>query len=148
MLRHVVGDNNFWQILRKYAQDYAYDLATTEDFRDVCEQVYGADLDWFFSQWIYNAGYPTYEFGWGCSDQNRVRVIVNQVQEDFPLFKMPVELHFKLPSGTVKKTVWVENKDSAFDFMFQEKPLDVLFDPGSWILCIVEDFQKGGKIKR
>ncbi|MFB0565712.1 MAG: M1 family metallopeptidase [Candidatus Aminicenantaceae bacterium] len=145
MLRFVVGDNNFWQILKKYAQDYAYDIATTEDFKSVCEHVYGADLDWFFNQWIYKAGYPTYEFGWGSAGQNRVSVVVNQVQEDFPLFKMPVELKFNLPSGTVKKTVWIDKKSNTFDFILQDIPLDVLFDPENWILCKVEKFQKGGK---
>jgi len=148
MLRFVVGDDNFWEILKKYAQDYAYANATTEDFQDVCEQVYGEELEWFFNQWIYEAGYPTYLFGWGYSGQNKLRVVLNQIQEEFPLFKMPVELQFSFPSGTVKKVVWVDKRNNTFDFTLQEKPSDVLFDPDSWILCEVEEFQKKGKRKR
>lgn len=149
MLRSVVGDDNFWKILKKYAQDYAYTNSTTEDFRSVCEQVYGAELGWFFNQWIYQAGYPTYQFGWGYSGQNRrVRVVINQIQEDFPFFEMPVELRFTLPSRTVNKIVWVRDKNNSFDFFLQEKPLDVLFDPDSWLLCKVEEFHKKGKRKR
>ncbi|GAI58644.1 unnamed protein product, partial [marine sediment metagenome] len=94
MLRFVVGDDNFWKILKKYAQDYAYTSATTEDFQDVCEQVYGTELEWFFDQWIYKAGYPSYQFGWGYSGQNKVRVIINQTQEDFPTFKCLLNLSF------------------------------------------------------
>lgn len=148
MLRFVVGDDNFWKILKKYAQDYAYASASTEDFQDVCEQVYGAELEWFFDQWIYKAGYPSYQFGWGYSGQNKVRVIINQTQEDFPTFKMPVELEFFFPSGTKKKIVWVEEKKNTFDFIFQEKPSEVLFDPEAWILCNVEAFHKKGKGRR
>ena len=148
MLRFVVGDDNFWRILREYAGLYAYSNASTEDFRAVCEQIHGGGLGWFFDQWIYGAGYPSYQFGWGCSSQNEVRVIINQIQEDSPLFRMPVELAFVFPSGTVTKVVWVEGANNRFQFDFPEKPLEVLFDPDSWILCEVGDFEKKGKTKR
>lgn len=151
MLRFVVGDDNFWKILKKYAQDYSYANAATEDFRSVCEQIHGADLQWFFDQWIYQSGYPTYQFGWGYSRQDKVKVIINQIQENYPLFRMPIELHFVLPSGKIRKTVWVERKNNTFDFFFQEKPLEVLFDPDEWILRgggkFVE-FIKKGKVRR
>lgn len=148
MLRFVVGENNFWQILREYAQLYAFSNACTEDFQGVCEQIYGGELGWFFNQWIYEAGFPTYRFGWGYSNQNKVRVVINQIQEEFPLFTMPVELAFVLPSGTVKKVAWVDGEKNFFEFEFQEKPTNVLFDPDSWILCELEDFQKKGTRKR
>jgi aminopeptidase N len=148
MLRFVVGDDNFWKILKEYAQLYAFSNASTEDFRAVCEQIFGADLAWFFDQWIYEAGYPTYQFGWGYSSPNRVRVVINQIHEDFPFFSMPVELAFVLPSGTVKKVIWVEEEQNFFQFDFPEKPLQVLFDPDSWILCVLEDFQKKSTGKR
>lgn len=148
MLRFVVGEDNFWEILKEYAQLYAYSNVATEDFREVCEQKYGAELGWFFDQWIYEAGYPVYQFGWGCLKQNRVRVIINQIQEEFPLFNMPIELAFVFPSGTERKIVWVDKEKNTFVFDFQEKPSNVLFDPDSWILCKREDFQKKGKKKR
>ena len=148
MLRFVVGDDNFWEILKEYAQIYAFSNASTEDFRAVCEQIYGGDLTWFFDQWIYEAGYPIYQFGWGYSSPNTVRVVINQIQEDFPLFSLPVELVFVFPSGTVKKVIWVDEEQNFFQFDLSEKPLQVLFDPDSWILCVKEDFQKKVKRKR
>jgi aminopeptidase N len=148
MLRFVVGDDNFWQILKEYAQLYAYSDASTEDFQAVCEQIFGADLGWFFDQWIYEAGYPVYQFGWGFSDQNKIRIVIHQIQEELPLFKMPVELEFILPSGSVKKVVWVEEEKNVFEFDFQERPLNVLFDPDSWILSLQEEYRKKGKEKR
>ena len=148
MLRFVVGDDNFWQILKEYAQLYAYSNASTEDFQAVCEQIFGADLSWFFDQWIYEAGYPIYLFGWGFSDQNKIRIVIHQIQEELPLFSMPVELEFILPSGSVKKVVWVEEEKNVFEFDFQERPLNVLFDPDSWILSLQEDYRKKGKEKR
>jgi len=143
MLRHIVGDVNFWKILRKYAQDQAYTIASTEDFKSVCEQVYGVDLDWFFHQWIYEAGYPSYQFAWSQPGKNRIKVHISQVQQDFPLFSMPIELQFTFPSGTEKKIVWVGEKRNTLDFTFQEEPLEVLFDPDGWILCEVIEYKKG-----
>ncbi len=144
MLRFVVGEDNFWKILKEYVRLYAYSNASTEDFQAMCEQMYSAELGWFFNQWIFGAGYPSYQFGWGCSAQNRVRVVINQIQEEFPVFKMPIELAFMLPSGTEKKIVWVDRKENTFEFDFEERPLNVLFDPDAWILCEVKDFQKKG----
>ena len=149
MLRSVVGEEKFWKILRKYATDYAYANATTDDFRVVCEYIHGADLGWFFDQWIYQAGYPIYEFGWGYSPlQKKLKIVINQIQEDFPLFEMPVEVHIRLPSGLVKKKVWIKEKNNILDLPISGKPLEVLLDPDGWILCQKQDFHKKSQRKR
>ena len=57
---------------------------------------------------------------------------------------MPVELEFILPSGSEKKVVWVEEEENVFEFYLQEMPSDVIFDPDSWILCLLEDYRKKG----
>jgi aminopeptidase N len=149
MLRFVVGEDAFWKILKKYASDYAYSCASTEDFRAVCEQVHEGELGWFFDQWIYQAGYPICELGWGYSpSQKKVNVVITQIQEEFPLFEMPVDIEVKLPSGLVKKRVWIKEKNNAFDFSVTEKPLEVLFDPDGWLLFKRQDFHKKGHRKR
>jgi aminopeptidase N len=148
MLRFVVGEDNFWKILKTYAKTYAYDTVSTDDFKSDCEEFYGADLDWFFDQWIYEPGYPRYEYSWGHSGPNSVRVIIEQTQEAYSLYSMPIELQIVLPSGTVKRTVWVDEKTNAFDLSFAESPSDVLFDPDEWILCFMGNFQKKGTKKR
>ncbi len=148
MLRFVVGEDNFWNILETYAQRYAYHIVTTDDFKSVCEEIYEADLDWFFYQWIYEPGYPRYEYSWGHSSSNTVRVIIKQTQEAYSLYSMPIELQVVLPSGTVKRTVWVDERVNAYDLSFAEPPSDVLFDPDQWILCYRGYFQKKGIKKR
>jgi aminopeptidase N len=148
MLRNVVGEDNFWRILKKYAQDFAYTNVTSQDFQDVCEDVSGQSLDWFFQQWLHQAGYPTYQFGWGYDGRNTVKVIINQTQEVFPLYKMPVELVLVFPWGSETRTVWVDGETGTFDLSVQERPLDVLFDPDNWILCKQESFSKRTKGRR
>ncbi len=148
MLRFVVGEKKFWAILREYAQEFAYDNASTEDFQRICERIYKQNLDWFFNEWIYEEGYPTYTFGWGISGPNKVRIIINQIQQVFPLFTMPIELHFKLPSGVIKKKLWVDGETHVFEIVLPETPSDVFFDPDGWLLCKLHPFQKKGKGRR
>src|SRR5678815_6081497 len=40
MLRHVMGDEKFFDALRTYVKEYSYRNVATEDFRAVCERVY------------------------------------------------------------------------------------------------------------
>jgi aminopeptidase N len=148
MLRFVVGEDNFWKILKTYAQRYAYDTVTTDNFKSICEEFYEDDLDWFFDQWIYEPGYPRYEFSWGHSVTNTVRVIIRQTQESYSLYTMPIELQIVLPSGTVKRTVWVDEMYNTYDLSFEEPPSNVLFDPDEWILSYRGSFQKKGLKKR
>lgn len=140
MLRFVTGDDNFFKIMKKYAHDYAYSNVSTDDFQAVCQEIHGADLDWFFSQWIYQAGFPKYEFGWGFTPDNRARIIINQIQQD--LFKMSLELQFDLPSGSIRKIIWVNERKNIFEFTLPEKPQAVHIDPDGWMLYTVDQFHK------
>jgi aminopeptidase N len=147
MLRFVVGDQNFWDILAAYRQRFGGGSALTPDFIAVCEEVSGQNLGWFFSEWIYGLGIPAYEFGWGrVPGNNTVRVVVNQIQQDCPLFRMPVELEFVFGDGsTQRETVVVDQARHSFDFSLSRVPIDVRFDPDFWILCRQEPFHKKGK---
>ena len=71
MLRHVVGDPIFFQIMHDYPNDpaFAFKTATTEQFRDFCETSSGMELDWFFQQWIYESYYPVYYWGYSHYQQ-------------------------------------------------------------------------------
>ena len=66
MLRGIVGDSTFFDIMKAYSNDpdLKYGVATTEDFQEVAESVCGLDLDYFFQQWIYGENEPTYTVGW------------------------------------------------------------------------------------
>ena len=55
MLRHVVGDATFNQILRQWVVNPStqYGTAVSADFETVAESVSGKDLTTFFNQWLY-----------------------------------------------------------------------------------------------
>jgi aminopeptidase N len=48
MLRGVMGDELFFNMITEYRARYEYGAADTEQFRAICEEIYGSDLEWFF----------------------------------------------------------------------------------------------------
>jgi hypothetical protein len=143
MLRFVVGDSTFLGILRTYGTAYAYGNAITEDFQGICETESGQDLDWFFDQWIYDHGFPEYSFVWTSEDQGtrgyEVNVTVVQIQENGPIFNMPVEVGITTTSEGILDTVIVDEASEIFQFVVQDEPLAVQLDPNHWLLCEKEE---------
>lgn len=144
MLRHVMGDSVFFDALYTYATDpqFMYGNASTEDVQYVFETVSGLNLSDFFQQWIYDERYPRYYYWWSYSEHGetgryQVQVTIEQRQNDLgwrPVFVMPIDLVFSLPSGDT--TVVVQNNDTlqTYGFEFGEIPTALSLDPDRWIL--------------
>jgi len=139
MLRHIVGDSTFFDILKSYASDsrFRFKTAITEGFQQICEEVSGLNLGDFFHQWIYEEYYPYYEFHHETRDSSGfyvTQVQIRQIQQNTVVFHMPVDLRFQF-TGT-DTTVVVDNflADQTYRFVFDEQPVGVELDPDDWIL--------------
>lgn len=51
-LRHKVGEEAFWRLLRRWVADHRGGNASTADFEALAAQVTGVDLDAFFDVWL------------------------------------------------------------------------------------------------
>jgi aminopeptidase N len=78
--------------MRDFAAKYAGKSASTDDFRELSEKVYGEKLTWFYSQWMdstsapeFKAKYTVYRLG-----NNKGFRIVGAITQDLDLFRMPV----------------------------------------------------------
>jgi aminopeptidase N len=142
MLRGVVGDEDFFQILRNYYSDprYAYGAAETEDFQEICETTTGMDLDYFFQEWIYGEYYPKYEYSYTWEPSglffSMVYVHLEQTQTTDPThFTMPVEIN--VSTYSMDTTVVLFNDPRHKDFgvrLLGTSGFDVDVDPDRWIL--------------
>ncbi|MBU0638470.1 MAG: hypothetical protein KKB50_06355 [Planctomycetes bacterium] len=138
MLRHVVGEATFFEILAAYRTAYEYGCATTEDFIAVAEQVYGGKLGWFFEPWVYGSGAPAYEYGWqpvSLGSDHYVAVHVAQVQDAAQArFTMPIDIVVRSAGRATTHTIW--NDAGAEHFLLPvTEPVEALaFDPECWIL--------------
>ena len=143
MLRFVVGTDLFFESLRTYGQRYMYGNATTDELKEVFEEVTGQELDWFFDQWIYSPGYPEYQYMWEADSVEsglfEVTVHVNQIQTNAPIFIMPVEFTIITDEGERTDTVVVDQAYQTIQFSVDNTPNDVLLDRNGWILKNVTD---------
>jgi hypothetical protein len=141
MLRGVVGDSVFFNILRSYAADpsVAYGVAVTEDFQAVAENVSGMDLDYFFQQWIYGENYPKYH-SWHSKNLvsgNTWNLSVNisqDVNTTPTFFTMPIQIKVTRAIGDTIVTVFNNSSNQLFNVQINGEPLSIVFDPGNWIL--------------
>ena len=137
MLRNIFGDSTFFNILSEYREQYIWSNASTEDFRDVCEQVTGEDLDWFFTQWIYGEGRPLYEYGWKYETgdtTNRVYLRLKQSQTSTTTFKMPLTIRVNYNGYSDDYEILNETRDELHLFSVKSTPSSVEIDPDNHVL--------------
>lgn len=97
-LRWVIGDEAFFDALRNYLEDpnLRHGFAMTADFRAHVEATSGMDMGYFFDDWIYHEGYPSYQVF--CSQENgtQANVTIGQTQShnSVEFFRLPVPLRF------------------------------------------------------
>lgn len=146
MLRGVVGDAKFFQIMQQYANEpgLAYNTASTEDFQRVAERIYGQSLNYFFKEWIYGENYPKYIFGWSAQPINGNTYILHlhlsQMTNSIPdFFTMPIQLRYTTSSETKTVTIFNNMQDQTWDITVNGQPVSVEFDPENWILKDVTD---------
>ena len=141
MLRGIVGDSVFFNILKNYADDpqLAYGNATTEDFERVAEATSGLPLNYFFNQWIYGENYPKYILTWGFdqSSQNQynVSLVLEQAVYSYPkFFTMPIQIKISTTAGDTTITIFNSAQIQDFNFSVIGKPTLLTFDPDNFLL--------------
>lgn len=141
MLRGVVGDAAFFKILKTYANDpeLSYSNATTDNFKNIAESLYGEDLDWFFEEWIYGEKFPDYDYAYEIKDEGGsskafVRVIQYPTGEENRLFKMPVQLKFIGDDADTTVTAMIDSSDNNFEYRLNFSAKEMIFDPNNFVL--------------
>jgi aminopeptidase N len=137
MLRHEVGEQNFWAGIREYYQIYKNRNALTDNFRQVMEKVSGKALEWFFQQWLWQPGHPSVKLNWHWQPKEKsILISFRQIQEG-TFFRLPLELEIVSTQNTTRHTVWMESTETSVTLPQSEKPQQVILDPEEKILMEV-----------
>jgi aminopeptidase N len=136
MLRWVVGDEKFDKIMRDFASQYGGKAATTDNFRNLAEQVYGDNLTWFFSQWLDSTGAPEFKTKYTVFrlGNNKGFRVVGEISQDLDLFRMPMELKIDTDGKTEEKRVEVVGTSSPFSVETFGRPRRITVDPDNRVL--------------
>ena len=145
-LRYYLGDELFRKGLQHYAKTFREKVVETDDFRRAVEDATGRSLQGFFDQWIYHGGYPEFKVKYDWDDNAKIaNLSVSQTQTGDDLtpaiFQTPVDISFSLSKGVQTRRITLTQREEIFHFSLPEKPKDVEFDPGNWILKTL-DFDK------
>lgn len=134
MLRHVMGDEKFFEGVRDYYKTYRDRNALTEDFQHVMEKHAGRPLEWFFREWIYEPGLPAYDAAWHWDEQSKhLRLRVRQTQKGAE-FRMPLDVELKMGDAARRERIEVKGPEESFDFKLDAKPNSIALDPDEWVL--------------
>ncbi|HPB31975.1 MAG TPA: M1 family aminopeptidase, partial [Candidatus Sumerlaeota bacterium] len=139
MLRHVMGDESFFNMVRSYYKKHIHSTVLTPDLQAKAEEFYGGSLSWFFNRWVYAAGRPRYSWAWTLDKEgsdNLVRLSITQTHTG-DAFQMPVDIVVSPLNGSSQTHVVFNNQKAQQDFVINTgslEPFEVQFDPDNWIL--------------
>jgi aminopeptidase N len=137
-LRHIVGDTTFFNILAAYRNQYQYSSATWDDFAAVASSVYGQDLSWYFTKWVYGIGAPAYSYGYQnvvVNGKPYLLLSVNQTQQaGWGTFIFPIDVRGTVSGSPVTKSVWNDALAEYYVIPMTGTASGVTLDPDGWIL--------------
>jgi aminopeptidase N len=148
MLQDYLGPQRFWASVHRYLANHALGVARTDDFRTAIRQATGEDLDWFFDQWLYQAGYPEFTVTQQYdAAARRLTLHVAQTQQDTSradstglrfttpaAFRMPLQVRVGTAAGDVTRDFQLSQREQTLVIENVGEPRMVVFDPGNRIL--------------
>jgi aminopeptidase N len=142
MLRNHIGDDAFWAGLNLYLEDNKYTAVEAHDLRLAFEEVTGQDLNWFFNQWYFDQGHPSFFIT--HSYENGVASLTVSQEQDAenmrPIFELPVAIDIYLgPDNVIRKNVVLNQRKQTFEFELSSEPKLINFDADRVILAERQD---------
>lgn len=141
MLRNLIGDRAFFESIRLYLSRFSFKSAEIHDFRLICEEVTGRDLQVFFNQWFLSKGHPVVDMKYRYDSLSQQCVFeFRQKHSAIPgqVFELPVQLEFYFFDSSVARTVVLNQEFQEFRFDFPV-PVWTGHNLGRILLCEYND---------
>jgi aminopeptidase N len=149
MLEHYLGPQRFWAGVHTYLTRHAFGVATSDDLRQAFLAATRENLDRFWSEWVYQAGYPQFDVAAAYdSTQHSLTLTIRQTQQDSlkpdstglrftvpPVFHMPVTIRVGTGGGEVTQRGELDARAQTVTFAnLPTAPTMVIFDDGNVVL--------------
>lgn len=137
-LRNYVGDKAFFEATALYLNKFAYKATEIHDLRLCFEEVTGEDLNWFFNQWYFSAGYSTLKIINDFDNNTNVATVtIKQMQDTrrMPIYTLPIDFAIHLQDETIYIRKTLTYQEQTFTFNLLEQPLLIEVDPNRFLLC-------------
>ena len=134
MLRGILGEEKFSDLLKQYFETASKNSGGATVFQRLARDIYGRDLNWFFTLWLDTIGVPNMQVDYVLYRTVDGFRISGAVKQSNDLFRMPVEIVATSGDREEIKTVEAMGKSTSFDFTFFSMPEKIVIDPGNKIL--------------
>jgi aminopeptidase N len=131
MLRRQVGDQAFYEALRRFYQTNRFAVASWEDLRKSFEVQTGQDLAWFFHQWLDGTGQPRIRIEQAVLKKDGQEYVVNlALSQEGPVKRLSLPVRFSGPQGSRSFQVDFSRSKQSFPFRLDFLPEKVSIDAG------------------
>jgi hypothetical protein len=134
MLRLVIGEDNFFSVLKTFADRFAWKGANTADLQKIAEEAAGESLNYFFIEWIESAGAPEFKLEYTIFRTTKGFRVVGKVAQDLDTFRMPLDILIETEGNPETKRVEVVGTSSEFAVDTFGKPKRIILDPQDQVL--------------
>lgn len=144
MLRKHFGDSIFVAAWQHFYKNNRFKKASYNDIKNSFEALSGADLDWYFNQWIYRKGAPRFTFKVTNAKKtekgSRLTINISQIQAS-DVFEMDVPMAFYLDGEQNARLEWfhMTQKSQNFTIDLPKRPFKIALDPNFDIFRIIEN---------
>lgn len=138
MLRVQLDDQKYAEVMRSTQETYKGRNISTEMLLAEINRVTKQDYTFFFDQWIWGTGIPTFRYTWRAEKQaeGKFLIAVHVSQDDKSNVKkvmMPVHIHFK--DKTIPSYQPVVQAEQDIKIMSPAEPKDVTLDDDHTLLA-------------
>jgi len=148
MLRYVMGEEKFAQLLKALPDQAAWKAISTEDFKNVASKIAGVDMGYFFIQWIESTGAPEFKLEYTVYRTQKGFRIMGKIAQDLDTFRMPVDLKIETEGNPEEKRVEVVGTSSEFLVETFGKPKKVEIDVNNRVLRYSNQMRVAVAIRR
>lgn len=137
-LRWVIGDSAWFAAVYNFINDTSlqFGFARTAQLQWHFEQSSGQNLNWYFSDWYYGEGFPSYQLSWHLNSGDTAVVTVNQTQShpSVSFYELPLPLYFKNATQDTLVSVQYNTNGQQFSIPLGFTPDSLSFDPDYWLI--------------
>lgn len=154
MLRHLMGESQWEQLLQAYLERYRFEQVRFADFRRLAGEVAGEDLDWFFEQWLDQPALPEYRItraqGQMFDDPQTLgmdyHVSIEVINDGTGRMRIP--LYLKTEGDDIIEPIMLDTGQRRLvELDVPDRPLFASVDPEGWILQ-GKHYHEKGKVGR
>jgi len=128
MLAKKIGQDKFWDVMRKFTKDFVGHYASWDDIRSLCEAEYGESLERFFRQWVRSGSAPMLSIEQARYDSSD-QVLTLHLKQGEPAFELDIPVRITHAAGFLDVVVPLSSAEGEIALAVDVIPLTVEVDP-------------------